>query len=337
MNINKNVNLRWKTLLVILVAVLTALWGGCGTKKQQKVYRVGILSGLEYLAPIIDGFKEKMTELGYVEGENIIYDIQKVDVPIGNKHLIQKFINDKVDLIFPFPTEATMETQEVTEGTDIPVVFACAAIEDMNIVESVSHPGGHITGVRYPGPDISIKRFEILLELLPEVKTVWIPYQRGYPIVVPQLKALRPVAEAAGVTLIEFPADNASELQTELDRISQSDDIGFDAIMTLAEPLFVTPDAFEVIGRFSYQYKIPSAGAIMIVGDYGSLFGVHVDSFSIGEHVAIIVDKVLKGTPVGTIPVVSPEYLFEINYKAAQELDVKVSEGLLSRADGIIR
>jgi putative ABC transport system substrate-binding protein len=207
----------------------------------------------------------------------------------------------------------------------------------MNIVESVSHPGGHnTTGVRYPGPDISIKRFEILLELMPEVKTIWIPYQRGYPIVAPQLKALRPVAKAAGVTLIEFPADNASELQTELDRISQLDDIGFDAIMTVAEPLFVTPDAFEVIGRFSYEYKIPSAGAIMTVGDYGSLFGVHVNSFSIGEQVAIIVDKVFRGTPVGTIPVVSPEYLFEINYKVAEQLDIEVPEGLLSRADELI-
>jgi putative ABC transport system substrate-binding protein len=332
----RHVRFRRQMLLEILLAAVCVFLGSCNEKKP-KIYRVGILSGLGYFAPIIDGFKEKMTEFGYVEGENTIYDIQKVEVPIGNQDLIQKFVDDRVDLIFPFPTEATIETQEVTEGTDIPVVFACAAIEDMNIVESVSHPGGHTTGVRYPGPDISIKRFEILLELMPKVKTIWIPYQRGYPIVVPQLEALRPVAEAAGVTLIEFPADNASELQTELDRISQLDDIGFDAIMTVAEPLFVTPDAFEVIGKFSYEHKIPSAGAIMIVGDYGSIFGVHVDSFSIGRQVAIIVDKVFRGTPVGTIPVVSPEYLFEINYKAAQELGLNVGEGLLSRADKIIR
>jgi putative ABC transport system substrate-binding protein len=323
-----------KRSMILLILVCVILSGCVG---QEKVYRVGILFGLEYFAPVIDGFKEKMTELGYVEGKNIIYDIQKVEIPIGNQHLIQKFVDDKVDLIFPFPTEATMETQEVTEGTDIPIVFACAAIEDMGIVESVSHPGGHTTGVRYPGPDISIKRFEILLELVPEAKTIWIPYQRGYPIVVPQLKALRPVAEAAGVTLIEFPADNASELQAEFDRLSQLDDIGFDAIMAVAEPLFVTPDAFEVIGKFAYEHNIPTAGAIMTVGNYSSIFGVHVDSFPIGKKVAVMADKVFKGAPVGTIPVASPEYYFAINYKAAQEMGINVSEGMLAIADEIIR
>ncbi|MBN2120715.1 MAG: ABC transporter substrate-binding protein [Candidatus Omnitrophica bacterium] len=327
-----------KQILSIALLVLVMFLGSCGKEPQnEKVYRVGVLFGLGYFAPVIDGFKEKMAELGYIEGKNIVYDIQKVEFPIGNQHLIQKFLDDKVDLIFPFPTEATMETQEVTKGLDIPVVFACAAIEDMNIVESVSHPGGHTTGVRYPGPDISIKRFEIMLELVPESKVIWIPYQRGYPIVVPQLKALRPVAEAAGVRLIEFPADDAAEIQAELDRISQLDDIGFDAIMAVAEPLFVTPDAFEVIGKFSYEHNIPAAGAIMIVGGYGSLFGVHVNSFSIGKQVAVIVDKVFKGIPVGTIPVVSPEYLFEINYKVAEKLGIEVPEGLLSRADKIIR
>ena len=90
-----------------------------------------------------------------------------------------------------------MAAKAATEGTDIPVVFAYAATEETGLIESVRQPGGNITGVRYPGPDIALKRFEVMRELAPEAKRMWIPYQRGYPIVAPQLEALAPAAEAA--------------------------------------------------------------------------------------------------------------------------------------------
>ena len=75
----------------------------------------------------------------------------------------------------------------------------------------------------------------------------------------------------------------------------------------------------------------------MQVDEYGSIFGIHVDPRKTGEQAAILADKILKGTPAGTIPVVSSESYLEINYKAAQELGITIPEGLLNRADKIIR
>jgi putative ABC transport system substrate-binding protein len=110
-----------------------------------------------------------------------------------------------------------------------------------------------------------------------------------------------------------------------------------DAILFVAEPLAVTSDAFAVMGKFAAKHKLPIGGALMSVGGYGSVFGVNVDIVTTGKQAAVLADKILRGTPAGTIPVVSAESFFEINYKAAQKLELNVSEGLLSRADKIIR
>jgi len=333
----KHVRFRRQILLAILLAVVCVFLSSC-SKKKPKVYQVGILCGLDYIATIPDSFKSKMTELGYVEGKNIVYDIQRTNFePAKEEQILKKFVEDKVDLIFTFPTEVSMAAKAATQGTDIPVVFAIANIEGTGLVDSVRQPGGHITGVRFPGPDLAIKRFEVMRELAPEAKRMWIPYQRSYPIVANQMEALYPIAKAAGVTLIEFPADDAAEIQAELDARKQLDDIGFEAIFFIPEPLSCTDDAFEVMAKFAYEKNMPIGGILMQVGDYGSIFGINVDVPKTGQQAAVLADKILRDIPAGTIPVVSSESFLEINYKAAQELGLNVSEGLLGRADKIIR
>jgi putative ABC transport system substrate-binding protein len=99
----------------------------------------------------------------------------------------------------------------------------------------------------------------------------------------------------------------------------------------------VTPDAFAVIGKFGAEHKIPVGGALISVGEYASVFGVNVRTINVGQQAAPLADKIFKGIPVGTIPVVSAESFLQINYKAAQKLGITVPEGLLSQADEIIR
>jgi len=327
-----------RTLFLILFSVNFLFFSSCGEKGQEKVYRVGMLCGLDYITVLADGFKAKMTELGYVEGENIVYDYQRTNFePEREGSILKQFIEDKSDLILTFPTEVSMAAKAAAQGTNIPVIFAFANIEDTCLVDSVIKPGGNITGVRYPGPDLAIKRFEVMRELAPKAKRMWVPYQKGYPIIPSQMKALYPVAQAAGITLIEFPADNPAEIQVELDARSKADDIGFDAMLFIAEPLAVTPDAFVIMGKFAYEHNVPIGGALIQVGDYGSIFGINIDIRKAGEHAAVLADKILKGTPAGTIPVISSESYLEVNYEVAQRLGVSVPEGLLSRADRIIR
>jgi putative ABC transport system substrate-binding protein len=333
----RKTRIGWLWINSILIAGL--LLSGCASA-APKVYRVGVLSGLSVFAPAFDGFKAKMTELGYVEGENILYDVQSTDVDIdAYKRITEKFVADGVDLIFSFPTEASMEAKAAAQGTNIPVVFALAFtdVEGINLVESVRQPGGNVTGVRFPSVDIATKRLQILLEIVPGAKQVFVPYLAGYPNVPGQLEAIRKQAKELGVELIEFGTASPDELQAELERRAALRYADIDAILMIAEPLTVTSPFFDILGKFSYDNKIPMGGALMTVDGYNSIFGLLPDPVQAGADAARLADKILKGTPAGTIPVLTSESYFQINYAAAQQLGVTIPEGLLRQADEIIR
>ena len=336
---NQNFTRKHKSSYVffVLTMVLALLLSGCGGKKA-KVYKVGILSGLSFIADTTDGFKAKMAELGYEEGKDIIYDVQATNFDMEvYRSILKKFVDDKVDLIVTFPTEASMEGKAAIEGTDIPMIFTYCLIEGMGIVDSVREPGGNITGVRYPGPDIALKRFEVLLQLAPDARRILLPYQKGYPIVAPQLEALKGAAATAGVELVEAPSVDAADLQAQLDGLVKGDDPGVDAILMLVEPLAVTPDPFVVMAKFAEKYQLPLGGASMAFDAYASMYGINVSSYKSGELAAPLADKVLKGTQAGTIPVVSSESFLAINLVAAAKMGVTVPESLLAQAVDIVR
>ena len=324
------------TILVGMLAVILVL-SGCGTT-ATKVYRVGVLSGLDFFANTTDGFKSKMTELGYVEGQNIVYDVQKTDFDMAAyQRILQKFVADKVDLVFVFPTEASLEAKAATQGTNIPVVFAQAFVEGNTLVDNVRQPGGNITGVRFPSPDIGVKRLEILHQLAPQAKRVWIPYLQGYPSVPPVLAAMRPAATSLGITLVESPATSPADIQADLQTRAKLADIGLDAILTIPEPLNVQPDAMMAIGNFATDHKVPMGGAFVSAEGYGIVFAALSNNVEVGKLAATLADKIFKGTPAGTIPVVSPESYLTINYKLAQALNLTVPDGLLRQAVEVIR
>ncbi len=333
MNLHKGLSFKPILMVTLLIAVVV-FFGGCG----EKTYKVGILSGLDFMAGSIDGFKAKMTELGYIEGKNITYDIKKSNFDIAvYQSNIKKFIEDKVDLIYVFPTEASLEAKTLTEGTNIPIVFSVANIENNNLVKSITEPGGNVTGVRYPGPEIALERFEIMHEMAPQAKRYWLPYQRGYPIIKAQMDLLNPAAEAVGVTLIEAPADSAAELDKMLQEKAKSGNIDFDAIMFLVDPIAVTPDAFVVMAKFAYEHKIPIDGVFIQVGEYSTGFGVNIEPIATGKQAATLADKIFKGATAGSIPVISSEHYFEIDYNAAQKQGLNITENILSQANKVVR
>ena len=339
MVMNRKNNSRWSVLLTLILVVCCIILNSCGKKTQKsKVYHVGILSGLDFFTKITDGFKSRMTKLGYVEGKNIVYDFQKTNFDMAAyESILKKFVADKVDLIFTFPTESALVAKAVTKGTNIPVLFACSFMEDTNLINSVQEPGENITGVRFPGPDIALKRFEIMHEFIPGAKRMWVPYQKGYPSITSQFAMLNPAAAAAGVTLIEVPASDAKELEAEFQKHANSVNSETDVVLVIAEPFCVTPDSYRGISKFADVQKIPVGGALMSIGGYETIFGLNPQIIPQGRQAAFLADKILKGTPAGTIPVVSAEGYFQINYKSAKKFGLKVPEGLLSRADKIIR
>jgi putative ABC transport system substrate-binding protein len=336
MSNKKNSQAIWS--LFVGVVVIAMLLSGCGPAQESKVYRVGILAGFEFFSPAVDGFKAKMTELGYVEGENIVYDVQSTPVDVAAyKSVAEKFVADQVDLIFVFPTEASMEVKKATQGTNIPMIFdlAFTDVEGIDLIESIREPGGNVTGIRFPSGEIAGKRLQIMLEMAPDAKQVFVPYFEGYPNVPGQLEAIDRLADSAGITLVKFGTTSPEELKAELDRQAASGEL--DAILLLAEPVSATPAFFTLLGKYSYEQKIPIGGTMISIDGYSTIFGLLPEAYRTGEDAAVMADKIFNGTPAGTIPVITAEGLLRISVDAAQQLDVTVPDGLLKQADEIIR
>lgn len=140
-NIHQTIIRNWTTgffAIILLVSCMTTC-----SRDTAKVYRVGIVSGINTFADITVGFKLKMTEMGYVEGKNITYDVQNLNAdPAGERRVVKKFVDEKADLILAFPTGPATAAKAATEKTRIPVVFGVATLEGNDLVQSVRRPGG---------------------------------------------------------------------------------------------------------------------------------------------------------------------------------------------------
>ena len=328
---------RWIALLGVIVLLSGGLLSGCGADEPE-VYQIGIVSSSDDFLVMADGFKAGMAELGYVEGENVEYDLRQFNIdPAGELAAAEEFVQEEVDLIYAFSTESAEAAQIATQGTDLPVVFAYAGIEGATLVKSVREPGGNISGVRFPGPEQISKRLEILLEIAPDVERVWIGYDENYPNTAPALEALRPLAASLGVTLLEAPAATIPDLAADLAARAASGDVGMDAIILMPDGFNHCPEGWELISTFAAEHDVIIAGSFLYTVEQGAVFGNANDLFEVGREAAAIADKTLRGTPIGTIPVVTPDQELWINYKVAQELGLTVPDGLLGMAAEIIR
>jgi len=325
----------WIPITWIMLAAL--LLSGCGASKP-KVYHVGILNTNANFAAIGTGFKAEMTKLGYAEGQNIVYVQGAASTdPAEAQRQAKTLVNEKPDLIVAFPAPETVAAYQATQGTNIPVVCAYAQLDGTNLIKSVTNPGGNMTGVRYPGPESVDKRLETMHQIAPNVKRVWIGYDKNGPNTAVALAALRPLASSMGITLVEVPASTKADLAADLAARANLADIGIDAIIIMPDDFNASPDGFAVISKFATTHKIPLAGGLPWMIQQGAVFANGPDLASIGKLAADSADEVLKGVSVGTIPVVTPNQQLYINYKVAQGLGLTVPVGLLSEAAQIIR
>ncbi|WP_419659595.1 ABC transporter, substrate-binding protein [Desulfosarcina variabilis str. Montpellier] len=318
--------------IILMVILLTAC------SKGEKTYRVGILTfkGGSFIR-IAEGFKKKMADLGYVEGRNIVYDVQFMQFdPEMDRQTLTKFIGDKVDLVFSFPTEPTATAKAILSGTGIPVLFALAGIEGTDLVENIRQPGNGITGVRTPAVDTTLKRLEFLKELKPSIKRVLILYNPEYPLIAPTLEKLRPLAKSLEITLVEKQVDTPQAVQTALQKRSALEEIGVDAILDVPDGVTHTSDSIKAIIQFGKQHKIPFAATGSFEEDQGATFSYGPDFFDAGTLAAALAHKIFQGIPAGTIPVATPEAHLKIDIGALKQTGLTPSKGMMAMATKIV-
>src|SRR5262245_12891707 len=164
-----------------LLAVAGVLAGPLRTAAQQpgKTWRVGVLLsryGLKAEPP--QGLRQRLRELGYVEGQSIAFEWRAATGGYGQlTDLAAELVQRKVDVLVTDTAIATRAAMRATQS--IPIVAALAAdpIGD-GLVASLVRPGGNVTGISLMLPELSIKRLELLKEAVPKasrVAVLWNP------------------------------------------------------------------------------------------------------------------------------------------------------------------
>ena len=332
-----------KFLISALVAILSLglFLTGCTDEKENKVFRVGVLSGAPFFATTVDGFKSKLTEQGYIEGKNIVYDIYTISTndAQATKEVLNKLVADKVDLIFTFPTGSVIAAKAATHNSGIPIVFTGAILEGNDLVESARKPGANITGVQAPTPEMSVKRLEILLRMAPHLKNILLLHNPNYTPSVAALAALRATAgPVLGVKLLVKSITSVDELKIALQAIVDTNKVKeLDGMLVMPEVVVQSPTGWELTTAFANQHNILIGGSLPHTADRGALFSFFPDNIETGEMAALLASNIFSGVPAGTIPVFTAESRLRINYKLALERGLTLDEGLLLQAKDIIR
>jgi len=325
---------KWVLLFIILVALTIS---GCGGSAESKTYRVGLLSGVDTFNAAFEGFKAQMTELGYVEGENISYDFQAAGGDSEKMaQFAQQFVADEVDLIVTTTTGAAKAAQAATAGTDIPVIFTI--IQDpvgVGLVESLRNPGANMTGVARPPVEYLGKRVEILKQMAPDAATLWIIYDPDYSTAASSVPAVQAGAASMGVTLIETHVKSTDDMNAELQKRAAMEELGVDAIQMMPDP--INSNSSEAAIDFANQQGIPVVGHTLGQAEYGALFTYADSSGAAGRKAASLADQIFKGTNAGDLPVEVSDLSLTINMKAANGIGITVPDDVLSNANNIIR
>jgi putative ABC transport system substrate-binding protein len=303
--------------------------------------QTGKLATVGYLGPSllslehvqVDALKQRLHELGYVEGKDIAYVFRWAGGHDGRvPALATELVGLKSDVIVTTGTPGTLAARRAT--STIPIVFASDANPvSSSLVTTYSRPGGNVTGFIILGPELKGKRVQLLKEAVPtlaRVAVMWNPANPGSVDFLHQMRAAASVLNLSVKPIAEVT--QASELNKAFSVIADSKP---DAMLVIADRSLLAKRADIV--SFAATQRLPTMYPYRGYADAGGLMAsapIDVEQF---RQAAGAVSKILHGTKPADLPVEEPtRYEFIINLKTARELGLEVSPFLQQRADALI-
>jgi putative tryptophan/tyrosine transport system substrate-binding protein len=278
--------------------------------------------------------RNRLTELGYVEGKTILFEESYADGdPQRLTQLAHEVVERKPDVIVAIAAAATAAARQ--ETSTIPIVMAHAGNPvGSGLVVSLAQPGGNVTGTTSMVPDLGIKQVEILRELIPRLASLGVlanPTNAGMP---PLLANVNEAARRFNINIVVAEGTRADDFDKALGLLR---DARPDALLVMIEPLIFLHRArvldFAATNRLPTSYDVGSEitrqGGLI---SYGPVLTTHY------ALVAHYVDKILKGAKPGDLPVQQPtQFALIINLKTAKALGLTIPQSLLARADEVIQ
>ena len=323
-------------LAAILIVSLAAGLPWAAAQGPGKVWRIGYLSAVSAEADRswVESFRDGLRELGYREGDNTVLEqrhaAQRLDMLPA---LAAELVRLQMDVVVANGTPAVQAARNAKEG--LPIVMTVNADPvAAGLVASLARPGGSITGNTDGHADLGPKRLELLKAAVPSATRVAVLWNPATPQAVRQLENVQAAAPGLGVTLLPFEVRGPGDIDQVFLRIAKA----------RAGALFVIPDQSWSQGQerrlaaLAAKSGLPSSGTVREFAVSGFLMSYGTSFHDLWRRAALYVDKILKGTKPGDLPVEHPtKFHLVVNARTAQALGVTLPPTMLARADEIIR
>jgi putative ABC transport system substrate-binding protein len=319
--------------LIALIGSATAWPLAAQTARKREAPVVGVLSPDSPSSVSNDVFREGMQELGYVAGQSIRIEYRMVNGAFDRlRDFAAELVALDVDVIVAYLTQAALEAKKAT--STVPIVMAGVADPvGMGLINSLSRPGGNVTGTSSIAADLVGKQMELIQEILPKnpsIAVLWNPANLAFQKL--QLKQAEDASRATGVQLQFLPARSPDDFSNAFTAIRRE---GAQALMILGDPMFALHA--ESIARLALENQLPTMSANRRSVEAGSLIGFGPNYSALYKRAAVYVDKILKGAKPSDLPVEQPtKFQLLINLRTAKSLGLTIPPTLLARADEVI-
>ena len=303
------------------------------TRAQQggKLPTVGLL-GADALAfsPWTSAFVTRLRELGWIEGSNILIEYRWSQGRTERyAEIAAEFVRLKVDVVVTVGSAVPIVRQAT--GV-IPIVFA-VGIDPVGsgLVASLAQPGGNVTGLSIQANELVGKRIELARELVPQLRRLAIMFNIGNVQPVLEMGETQAAARMLGLEVIPLVIQKAEDIPSAIQGLKTRADavyVAVDQLMVANQTTIVTSALRAELPTIFSTRDFVKAGALLSYGpSYTERF----------RRAADYVDKILRGTKPGDIPVEQPtKFELVINMKTATTLGLTVPSALLARADEVI-
>ncbi|RWP38966.1 MAG: ABC transporter substrate-binding protein [Mesorhizobium sp.] len=235
-----------------------------------------------------------------------------------------------VDVIVTTSQPAAHAAHEATDVIPIVTIISGNPVA-AGLASSLAKPGGNLTGVSYYATELAAKRLELLMEAIPELTTVGV---LANPVVnyLPFEEDAKSAAHQLGVALNIQQVSDPDELDAAFSRMEAAG----------AQAVFVLPDLMlsslsPQIAALAIEHRLPTMSWGPWFTEAGCLMAYSADYSGMGHRLAFYVDRILKGSEAGDLPIEQPtKFELSINLKTANALGIDLPQTVLVMADEVI-
>jgi ABC-type uncharacterized transport system substrate-binding protein len=322
--------------LTVRTAALFPLSVGFGV---ELISRAGLAQNVKVIGVLAPGplrpiasFKRRLDELGWIDRRNIRFEERFGEGDDARyPALAAELAALPADAILTWGTPAVLAAKRAS--ATIPIVMATIADPvGVGAVTSLARPGGNVTGFSSQNYELEEKRFELLRELVPGMRRLVMLGNAGNPYSVMALKHIGEVARAAGLDFEEVSFDQAGGLEPGLDLVRRAHP---DAALVAAVPALFPYR--QPITEFMAANRIPAVYPFREFAEAGGLLVYATNFDDLFRQAADYVDKILRGTPAGELPVQqAATFEIVINMRTAKAMELTIPPMLVARANEVI-